>query len=212
MQNMHLQPQKYPTRIIWFWKEAVLPAGSTFQAPQSRFSPCLLQSNLCATDWLCVCCYSSWSIWLMTLLGGMYHEPSTNTPSLLLEKVPFLALLKKMILREWLSSEILGDKDWPWPQSPLNGLQKHSEEEGRILHAFKANLQQPSEIQGCAKKPWHCSSMSCNTKHRETSWGQLWRLQRLYLAQTGINAELKHTHRPTEVQMFSVSLRFDKSV
>lgn len=47
----------------------------------------------------------------MTLLGDVYHEPSTNTPSVLLEKVPFLALLKKIILREWLSSEILGDKD-----------------------------------------------------------------------------------------------------
>lgn len=80
MQNMHLELQNYPTRMTWFWKEAVLPAGPTFQAPQSRFSLCLLQNNLCAMERPCVCCYSSWFIWLMILLGNRCHEPSTNVP------------------------------------------------------------------------------------------------------------------------------------
>lgn len=96
MQNMHLQLQTHPTRIIWFWKETVLPAVPTFQASQSRFSLCLFQNNLCAVDWLCVCCYSSRFIWLMTLLGDGCHEPPTNIPFLLLEKVPFMALLKRV--------------------------------------------------------------------------------------------------------------------
>lgn len=53
------------------------------QAPQSRFSLCLLQNNLCATDWPCVCCYSSWFIWLMTLLGdGCHPIPVSGKSSL----------------------------------------------------------------------------------------------------------------------------------
>ena len=122
MQNMHLQLQNYPTRIKWFWKEVILAAGPTFQAPQGRFSPCLFQNKLSATDWLCARCYSSWCIRLLTLLDDGCHEPSSNTPSLLLDKVSFLPPSKQRILREWVRSAILGDKDQPWPWSTSNSI------------------------------------------------------------------------------------------
>lgn len=127
MQNMHLMLQNYPTRIKLFWTEVILAAGPTFQAPQGTLSLCLFQKKLSATDWSCACCYSSWFIQLLTLLGDGCHEPSANTPSLLLDKVPFLPPSKKRIPREWVRSEILGDKDRQWPWSTLNNITQASE-------------------------------------------------------------------------------------
>jgi len=55
-----------------------------------RLSLCLFQHKLSARDWLCACCYLSWLIWLLTLLGDGCHDPSANIASLLLDKGPFL--------------------------------------------------------------------------------------------------------------------------
>lgn len=127
IKNRHLQLQNYHTGIKSFWKEVILAAGPTFQASQSKFSPCLFQNNVSVTDWLCACCFSSWFICLLTLLGEGCHEPPTKTPSRLLDKVPFLPPSKKRILREWVRSAILGDKDQPWLWSTLNNVTQASE-------------------------------------------------------------------------------------
>lgn len=80
----------------------------------------------------------------MTLLGDGCHEPSTNIPSLLLEKVPFMAILKRVgqLKNSRRQRLTMATKYFEWS----------SEVEWGILHTFKAYLQQPSEIQGCEKK------------------------------------------------------------
>lgn len=118
--NMDLEPQNYPTRIKQFWKEVILAASLTFQAPQGRFSLCLFQNKLAATGRSCVHVthldlFSSWHCWVMSTV-------SHPTPSLLLDKVPFWPPSKKTIFRKWVRSAALGNKDQPWPWNSLNSM------------------------------------------------------------------------------------------
>lgn len=191
MQNMHLELQNYPTRMTWFWKEAVLPAGPTFQASQSRFSLCLLQNNLCAMDRMCVYCYSSWFIWLMILLGNRCHEPSTNVPPI---PVGGKSSLHGNFKESDSGQKILETRTDCGHKVLWMIIRSRVRKREESFTPSKLISNNPQKYKDVQKNLGHCNSMSCNIKHRETSWWQLWRLQRFYLAQTGINTELKQSH------------------